>query len=78
MTVSNEAGTHPHHLNDLDLAEQLMHTCYMMYKLTPTGLAPELVHFVDEHQSESRRTREHQSTSFNAEVTSNSTHLIST
>ena len=27
------------------LAEQLVHTCYKMYKEMPTGLSPEIVHF---------------------------------
>lgn len=40
-------GTQAHQLSDLDMAQQLMHTCYAMYRLTPTGLAPELVHFVE-------------------------------
>ena len=28
-------------LSDLELAEELMHTCYEMYRQTATGLAPE-------------------------------------
>lgn len=31
--------------NDLEVAEDLMRTCYEMYRRTPTGLAPELVYF---------------------------------
>jgi hypothetical protein len=31
--------------SDLELARKLMLTCYEMYRLTPTGLAPEIVHF---------------------------------
>ena len=27
------------------LAIDLMYTCYQMYKLMPTGLSPEIVHF---------------------------------
>lgn len=34
-------------LSDLQLAEDLVRTCYEMYRRTPTGLAPEIVHFVD-------------------------------
>ncbi len=30
---------------ELELAKQLMKTCYGMYKLTRTGLAPEIAHF---------------------------------
>ena len=30
---------------DLKLAEELMKTCWGMYKLTPSGLAPEITHF---------------------------------
>ncbi|BDA50577.1 probable endoplasmic reticulum mannosyl-oligosaccharide 1,2-alpha-mannosidase at C-terminar half [Coccomyxa sp. Obi] len=31
--------------DDLAIARQLMRTCYEMYARTPTGLAPEIVHF---------------------------------
>ncbi|KAI9809828.1 MAG: hypothetical protein M1825_000261 [Sarcosagium campestre] len=31
--------------DDLDLARQLMQTCWGMYKVTATGLAPEIAHF---------------------------------
>jgi Glycosyl hydrolase family 47 len=34
------------HMGDLELAENLMHTCYEMYRQTPTGLAPEIVFFL--------------------------------
>lgn len=34
------------HICDLELAENLMHTCYEMYRQTPTGLAPEIVFFL--------------------------------
>jgi hypothetical protein len=30
---------------DLTLAKELMHTCYQMYAVTETGLAPEIVYF---------------------------------
>lgn len=33
-------------MSDLELAENLMHTCYEMYRQTPTGLAPEIVFFL--------------------------------
>jgi hypothetical protein len=33
-------------MGDLELAENLMHTCYEMYRQTPTGLAPEIVFFL--------------------------------
>ena len=32
--------------NDLELAEELMLTCYEMYRRMPTGLAPEIVFFI--------------------------------
>ena len=32
--------------DDLAIARELMRTCYEMYARTPTGLAPEIVHFV--------------------------------
>ena len=32
--------------DDLAVARELMRTCYEMYARTPTGLAPEIVHFV--------------------------------
>lgn len=31
--------------DDLAVARQLMRTCYEMYARTPSGLAPEIVHF---------------------------------
>ncbi|TGZ84482.1 family 47 glycosyl hydrolase [Ascodesmis nigricans] len=34
---------------DLHLAKELMHTCYNMYAVTKTGLAPEIVYFNTEH-----------------------------
>eukprot|EP00892_Ulva_mutabilis_P002753 jgi/Ulvmu1/12479/UM009_0132.1 len=57
-----ETGTQAHHMSDLDLARQLMRTCYSMYKFTPTGLAPELVHFNTEEEGSStihRWSRQH-------------------
>lgn len=54
-------------MNDLDLAKHLMHTCYMMYKLTPTGLAPELVHFSDTSHSVKRRQHSYRETSSSAD-----------
>ncbi|KAA8897205.1 glycoside hydrolase [Sphaerosporella brunnea] len=33
---------------DLTLAKELMHTCYQMYAVTETGLAPEIAYFNDE------------------------------
>ncbi|GAB7366671.1 hypothetical protein MBLNU230_g8654t1 [Neophaeotheca triangularis] len=35
----------PEQEEDLKLAEELMKTCWGMYKVTPTGLAPEIAHF---------------------------------
>lgn len=32
--------------DDLEVAEELMRTCYEMYRRTPTGLAPEIAFFV--------------------------------
>lgn len=32
-------------LQDLKLAEDLCHTCYQMYAVTATGLAPEIAYF---------------------------------
>jgi hypothetical protein len=32
-------------LKDLQLAEDLCHTCYQMYAVTATGLAPEIAYF---------------------------------
>lgn len=29
----------------MTLAEELMHTCYEMYRRMPTGLSPEIAHF---------------------------------
>lgn len=37
---------------DLDLAAELMETCYLLYKHTPLGLAPEIAHFHDPDSSE--------------------------
>ena len=38
------------HVENLQLAEELMKTCWGMYKVTPTGLAPEIAYFhVEEH-----------------------------
>lgn len=31
--------------SDLELAKELARTCYLMYRDTPAGLAPEIVHF---------------------------------
>ncbi|KAL6708692.1 mannosyl-oligosaccharide alpha-1,2-mannosidase [Coniothyrium glycines] len=43
------ANKHPnwskHHEEDMQLARELMKTCMGMYKVTPTGLAPEIAHF---------------------------------
>lgn len=33
---------------DLEVARELAHTCYQLYRRTPTGLAPEIVHFASE------------------------------
>ena len=38
-------SAHPGEPNDLAIAEDLMRTCYEMYRRTPTGLAPELAFF---------------------------------
>lgn len=38
-------GASPPDALDLDVARDLMATCYAMYRRTPTGLAPEIVHF---------------------------------
>lgn len=35
----------PQQDEDMRLAEELMKTCWGMYKVTPTGLAPEIAHF---------------------------------
>lgn len=32
-------------------AMDLMYTCYQMYKMMPTGLSPEIVHFNMSHHS---------------------------
>lgn len=37
-------------MSDLELAENLMHTCYEMYRQTPTGLAPEIVFFLGQEK----------------------------
>lgn len=37
--------------DDLHLARELMHTCYEMYSVTPTGLAPEIAYFNVEHST---------------------------
>lgn len=34
-----------HDATDLEIAEQLIETCYQIYRRTPTGLAPEIVFF---------------------------------
>lgn len=31
--------------DDMQLAKELMYTCYQMYEQMPTGLSPEIVHF---------------------------------
>lgn len=33
-------------MSDMELAENLMHTCYETYRQTPTGLAAEITHFL--------------------------------
>lgn len=38
-----------HEQSDLDIARQLMATCYEMYRRTPAGLSPEIV-FFDNHE----------------------------
>ena len=45
-TEKNESQ--PDHLwrDDLYIAEELAETCYEMYRLSPTGLAPEIAHFI--------------------------------
>lgn len=40
-----QANWGPEQEEDLKLAEELMKTCWGMYKVTPTGLAPEIAHF---------------------------------
>lgn len=39
-------------LENLKLAEDLMHTCFQMYSVTSTGLAPEIAYFHTEEYSE--------------------------
>ncbi|KAL3684934.1 hypothetical protein R1sor_002956 [Riccia sorocarpa] len=39
-------------LHDLKLAEDLCHTCYQMYAVTATGLAPEIVYFNMDERSQ--------------------------
>lgn len=39
-------------LTDLELAHELAHTCYQLYRRTPSGLAPEIVVFVMEKVSD--------------------------
>jgi mannosyl-oligosaccharide alpha-1,2-mannosidase len=40
---------------DLEVARQLAHTCYQLYRRTPTGLAPEIAHFTDRAGAPRRR-----------------------
>lgn len=35
-------------ISDLELSKELVSTCYKMYQQTPSGLAAEIVHFIDE------------------------------
>lgn len=73
------AGTQSHHMSDLELAQNLMKTCYMLYSLTPTGLAPELVHFIDGSQGKPERGRKdslkHTAHDLSSKVISESVHL---
>ena len=45
--------------DDLAIAKDLMRTCYEMYARTPTGLAPEIVYFVERDGSEFPKQHEH-------------------
>ena len=45
--------------DDLAIARDLMRTCYEMYARTPTGLAPEIAHFVERDGSEFPKQHEH-------------------
>lgn len=41
----------PTDLTDLDIAEHLTQSCYEMYRRSPAGLAPEIVHFNERHDA---------------------------
>jgi hypothetical protein len=42
-------------MGDLQLAEQLAATCYELYRRSPSGLAPEIVHFAERAGEWARR-----------------------
>ena len=44
----------PHDVSDLNLAIKLASTCYKLYQLSPSGLAPEIVHFIDTKDFDAR------------------------
>jgi Glycosyl hydrolase family 47 len=49
----------PGEMDDLQVAQALMHTCYQMYQRTPTGLAPEIVFFRQLGQSQADFPKQH-------------------
>ena len=46
-------------LNDLELAEELMLTCYEMYRRVPVGLAPEIVFFTQHDKGDDYPKQHH-------------------
>lgn len=44
--------------DDLAIAKQLMRTCYEMYARSPSGLAPEIVHFT-QHNGDNEYPKAH-------------------
>jgi len=45
--------------NDLELAEELMLTCYEMYRRIPTGLSPEIVFFTQHDRGDDYPKQHH-------------------
>lgn len=45
--------------NDLEIAEELMQTCYEMYRRIPTGLSPEIVFFTQHDKGDDYPKQHH-------------------
>lgn len=45
--------------DDLEVAKQLMLTCYEMYRRMPTGLSPEIVFFVQHDRGDDHPKQHH-------------------
>lgn len=54
-----DTRVHPEDASDLELAEGLATTCYEMYRQTPTGLASEIVFFLDDPSTKAGFPKQH-------------------